>query len=71
MHSISNGQQIGGLLQVATVVVVFLAEEEIVVVGVGEDDVLPTFFEIEEPVGGIGAIGADSGCGLGAVGVVG
>ena len=70
MAALCNGEKIIGVLHVAAVVVVFLAEEEIVVVCIGSDAILTTLLEVEEAVGGIGAVGADPGCGLGAGSVV-
>ena len=58
------------MFHVAAVVVILLAEEEVVIVGVGPDTILAPFFEVEKAIGGIGAVGTDPGCGLGAGGVV-
>ena len=70
LDSLSNGKEIGCFFHIATVVVVLLAEVEITVVGVCCDDSLTSFFEIEESVGCIGAVGTGSGGGFGAGSVV-
>ena len=70
MAPLGDGEKIVGMLHVAAVVVVLSAEEKVIVVGVGPDTILTSLFEVEEAVGGIGAVGADPGCGLGAGSVV-
>ena len=61
LNSISNSDEVGDVLGIATIVVIFLAKEERGIVVVSGQDIAASLFEGKQFIGDIGAIDTSSG----------
>ena len=61
LNSISNSDEVGDVLGIATIVVIFLAKEERGIVVVSGQDIAASLFEGKQFISDIGTIDASSG----------